>query len=77
MRGSVRSFMVAKMAGQDAIEELTHGDLADLGECVCNRWVFTDEPRRERLSWHDNLSWADFHDKEVLQAWAEVYGAKA
>ena len=54
------------MAGQDTIEELTHGDLADLPECVCNRWVFTDEPRRERPFWHDNLSWTDFYDLEVL-----------
>ena len=65
------------MAGQDAIEELTHGDLADLGECVWNRWVFTDEPRRERLPWHENLDWTDFYDKEVLQAWITLNAAEA
>ena len=69
--------MVTMMAGQDAIEELTHGDLADLPECICAGWVYTDEPRRERLSWHDNLNWTDFYDPQIVEAWADVYAAKA
>ena len=63
------------MAGQE--EELTQADLADLPEYISNRWVFSDSPRRERLSWHENLDWADFHDKEILQAWAETYAGRA
>ena len=60
------------MAGQDAIEELTHGDLADLGECVCNRWVHTDDPRRERLWWFDSLEWVEWYDVEILAAWVNL-----
>jgi hypothetical protein len=77
LRGSLTRAMVAMMADQDAIEELSPADCADLGECVCNRWVHTDEPRRERLSWHENLDWADFHDKEVLQGWITLNAAEA
>jgi hypothetical protein len=61
-----------EMAGQDAIEELTHGDLADLGECVCNRWVHTDSPRRERLWWFDSLEWVEWYDVEILAAWVNL-----
>jgi hypothetical protein len=61
----------------DIQEELTHADLADLGECVCNRWVHTDGPRRERLPWYEDLSWTDFYDPQMLEAWASVYAAKA
>ena len=58
-------------------QELTHADLADLPECICAGWVHSDAPRRGRLRWCEDLSWADFHDKEIVQAWAEVYAAKA
>jgi hypothetical protein len=34
--------MLAVMAPQDTIEELSHGDLADLRECISNRWVSSD-----------------------------------
>jgi len=46
--------MVAVMAPQDTIEELSHGDLADLQECILNRWVFTDESRPEQLHWYES-----------------------
>jgi hypothetical protein len=69
--------MVVVMAGQDAIEELTPADLGDLRECISNRWVFSDESRPLRLPWHENLAWADFHDLRILEAWADVYAAKA
>jgi hypothetical protein len=63
--------MVTMMAGED-IEELSREDVSDLGECVWNRWVFTDEPRRERLSWHENLDWTDFYDLQILEAWVTL-----
>jgi hypothetical protein len=57
----------------EVIEELSREDCSDLGECVCNRWVFTDEPRRERLSWHDNLDWTELYDPEILEAWIVTF----
>jgi hypothetical protein len=39
--------------------------------------VFSDQPRLERLPWYESLDWADFHDKEILQAWAETYAGRA
>jgi hypothetical protein len=77
LRGSVRHAMVAMMAGQNAIEELTPADLGDLRECIEQRLVFSDQPRLERLPWYESLDWADFHDKEILQAWAETYAGRA
>ncbi len=65
------------MASQDTIEELTQADCADLPECVCAGWVHTDEPRRERPYWHDNLAWTEFYDPEVLQAWVTLNAAEA
>jgi hypothetical protein len=65
------------MASQDTIEELTPADLGDLRECISNRWVFSDESRPARLPWYESLDWADFHDKEIVQAWADVHAAKA
>ena len=65
------------MAGQNAIEELTPADLGDLRECIEQRLVFSDQPRLERLPWYESLDWADFHDKEILQAWAETYAGRA
>jgi hypothetical protein len=65
------------MVGQNAIEELTHGDLADLRECIEQHLVFSDQSRPLRLPWHESLDWADRYDLEILQAWAEIYAAKA
>jgi hypothetical protein len=53
-------------------EELTQADLGDLKECISNRWVFSDEPRPLRLPWHENLAWADFHDLQILEGWADI-----
>jgi hypothetical protein len=69
--------MVAMMASQNAIEELTQEDLGDLRECIEARLVFSDQSRHERLPWHDNLDWADFQDKAILRAWAETYAGRA
>jgi hypothetical protein len=64
--------MVAMMAGQDTIEELTHADLADLPECICKGWVFSDSPRLERLWWFESLDWVEWYDVEILQAWVSL-----
>ena len=69
--------MVAMMASTDTIEELTREDCADLPECICAGWVHTDEPRRYRPYWHDNLNWTEWYDLEVLQAWVTLNAAKA
>jgi hypothetical protein len=58
-------------------DELTQADCADLPECICAGWVHTDEPRRGRLQWYEDLSWTDFYDPQILEAWADVYAAKA
>jgi hypothetical protein len=44
---SLARAMVAMMAGQDTIEELTPADLGDLRECIEQRLVFSDRPRLE------------------------------
>jgi hypothetical protein len=59
------------------IEELSREDLNDLPECIHQRLVFSDQSRPQRLPWYDSLEWADFHDKEILQAWAETYAGRA
>ena len=76
LRAFLGRAMVTMMA-QDTIEELTPADLGDLRECIEHRLVFSDQPRPERLPWHESLDWADFHDKAVLQAWAETYAGRA
>jgi hypothetical protein len=58
-------------------EELTQEDLGDLRECISKRWVFSDQPRPERLPWHESLDWADFYDLEILQAWVTLNAAEA
>jgi hypothetical protein len=59
------------------IKELSREDLNDLPECINKRLVFSDQSRPQRLPWYDSFEWTDFHDKEILQAWAETYAGRA
>jgi hypothetical protein len=77
LRGSLGRAKVAMMAGQDAIEELTHGDLADLRECIEQRLVFSDQSRPVRLPWYESLEWCEWYDVEILQAWVTLNAAEA
>jgi hypothetical protein len=54
------------VASENTVEELTREDLGDLRECIEQRLVFGDQSRPE------SLDWADFRDKEILQAWAHI-----
>jgi hypothetical protein len=69
--------MVAMMAGQDAIEELTQADLGDLRECIEQRLVFSDQSRPMRLWWYESLEWCEWYDVEILQAWVTLNAAEA
>ena len=69
--------MVAMMAGQDAIEELTQADLGDLRECIEQRLVFSDQSRPMRLWWYESLEWCELYDVEILQAWVTLNAAEA
>jgi hypothetical protein len=69
--------MVAMMAGQDTIEELTPADLGDLRECSEQRLVFSDQSRPMRLWWYESLEWREWYDVEILQAWVTLNAAEA
>ena len=77
MRGSLGRAMVAMMAGQDTIEQLTPEDLGDLRECIEQRLVFSDQSRPMRLWWYESLEWCEWYDVEILQAWVTLNSAEA
>ncbi len=69
--------MVAMMAGQETIEELTPADLGDLRECIEQRLVFSDQSRPVRLWWYESLDWCEWYDVEILEAWVNLNAAEA
>jgi hypothetical protein len=69
--------MVAMMAGQDTIEQLTPEDLGHLRECIEQRLVFSDRSRPMRLWWYESLEWCEWYDVEILQAWVTLNSAEA